>query len=103
MAGKGRPKGSKNKTTMKAGEYAREILEQEEHVAALKEQAKNGVGNASDQLPPATHKVLMSYGYGNPKDKIEIDVDVDALGALSTIELAARARAVAKRIAEEQE
>lgn len=43
---------------------ARDILEQPEHIEELKKQAKNGVGSAPDQLPPATHKLLCEYGYG---------------------------------------
>lgn len=62
----GRFKGEKGKKTVIA-KVAREILEQEEHVEKLKEQARNGVGSAPDQLPPSTHKVLVEYGYGQPR------------------------------------
>jgi len=62
----------KGRYMMRAGskvvvsQLAREILEQPEAVEALAEQARQGVGNLPEQLPPATHKTLMAYAYGEP-------------------------------------
>ena len=44
----------------------RAILEQPNHIKKLAAQACNGVGTAPDQLPPATHKLLIERGYGLP-------------------------------------
>lgn len=62
---------------------ARSILEQEEHIEMLAAQARNGVGSAPDQLPPATHKLLCEYGYGAvPKGEERSDERAQEMRAL---------------------
>jgi 3-methyladenine DNA glycosylase/8-oxoguanine DNA glycosylase len=63
-------------------EIARSILEQPAHIKMLKSQARNGVGKDSDQLPPATHKMLFEYAYGGPPRAKEDDLDKEKMAAL---------------------
>lgn len=61
----------------------REILEQPEYIAKIKEQARHGVGTAPDQLPPTTHKLLVERGYGlPPKAKEDDDAEREKMRAL---------------------
>lgn len=61
---------------------ARAILEQPEHVEELAAQARNGVGPAPDQLPPATHRLLCEYAYGAPvRETGDRDLEVERLKA----------------------
>lgn len=66
-----------------AAQFARDILEQPEHLEMLKAQARNGVGREPDQLPPATHKILMEYAYGAPPPRR--DEEDEALKKLETL------------------
>ena len=70
-------------------ELCREIVEQPEALEALKAQAKNGVGKGEDQLPPATHKLLVEYGYGLPPRRK--DDDEEAMQRMKTMREMARA------------
>jgi hypothetical protein len=63
-AGKGRPKGALNKTTVAMKEISRGILEQPEALDVMKRQARAG------RLNPAIHIALMHYAYGKPKETI---------------------------------
>ena len=73
-AGTGQFTNAKGKKNVIA-KIAREILEQPEHVERLKAQACNGVGSAPEQLPPSTHKLLVEYGYGQPRKNSGEDDD----------------------------
>lgn len=50
-------------------ELARSIIEDEKALEMLKEQAKNGVGNAPEQLPPAVWSKLAAYAWGEPRKR----------------------------------
>ena len=59
------------------------FFEQSEHIEVLASQARNGVGSAPDQLPPATHKLLCEYGYGAvPKGEERSDERAQEMRAL---------------------
>lgn len=78
----GRFSGAKGRRGV-ASQIAREILEQPKHLQMLKKQARNGVGREPDQLPPATHKILMEYAYGAPPPRR--DDEDEALKKLETL------------------
>ena len=87
-------RGARGRFTAKKGrrtvlaEVAREILEQPEHIEELKAQARNGVGKGEHQLPPATHKLLVEYGYGLPPKRD--DEKDEALQRMKALREAAR-------------
>lgn len=50
-------------------ELARSIIEDSEALETLKSQAKNGVGSAPEQLPPAVWTKLAAYAWGEPRKR----------------------------------
>lgn len=65
--GPGRPKGSKNKATLIGQEFAREFIEDEGGVEALRQQYRDG------KLPPAVWVHLANMAWGKPKDTLRIE------------------------------
>lgn len=82
--GPGRPKGSKNKVTTEAKEFALKILRSKEYEDFLKRGLVNGT------LAPAIVVMLNHYGYGKPRDHMEVSfpdgiVDLTSLPAAALI------------------
>src|SRR5687767_13204387 len=69
-AGRGRPKGSRNKVTAEAQAFARSIVEDPEY-------RQNLVAAARDRkLHPQVEVMLWNYAYGKPKDEVTLRLDM---------------------------
>jgi hypothetical protein len=69
--GPGRPKGSKNKTTLEAREMASKIVDDPVYFRNLKARAIAG------RLAPAVECALLYYAKGKPQDRLDASVGVD--------------------------
>jgi hypothetical protein len=65
MNPKGRPKGSRNKTSLEIAEVARKLVESREYKASLKQRLIEGKA-------PHMEPILFYYAYGKPIDRIEL-------------------------------
>jgi hypothetical protein len=65
MNPKGRPKGSRNKTSLEIAEVARKLVESREYRASLKARLIEGKA-------PHMEPILFYYAYGKPVDRIEL-------------------------------
>jgi hypothetical protein len=93
----GRPPGAANKVTKQARAFAQEIIEQPGVLEALKSQMLGGIGNQAGQMPSASFRTLMEYGYGRPTEHIKVEVgEARAFEHESDDELVARAEAIAR-------
>jgi hypothetical protein len=61
----GRPKGSRNKTTLEVADFARKMVESREYRASLKQRLLDGKA-------PHMEPLLFYYAYGKPVDRIEL-------------------------------
>jgi hypothetical protein len=62
---KGRPKGSRNKTSLEIAAVARQLVESREYRASLKKRLIEGKA-------PHMEPILFYYAYGKPVDRIEL-------------------------------
>lgn len=69
--GKGRPKGSKNKTTLEVRTLASKILASAKYRKDLQRRAESG------KLAPAVEVALWHYAFGKPREQVEAHVAVD--------------------------
>jgi len=69
--GRGRPRGSKNRTTVEVREAAAGIVGSARYRAKLKARAEAG------KLAPAVEVALWQYAYGKPREQVEAHVAVD--------------------------
>ena len=65
-AGKGRPKGALNKSTLEARELAASLLDREAYWDSLQERLDAG------KLSPAVEALLWHYWKGKPKEQMEV-------------------------------
>lgn len=72
--GPGRPKGSVNKSTQEAKEFAASILGDPIYQASLLTRVKMGT------LPPQIETLLYYYRYGKPRERLEITVESPVTG-----------------------
>ena len=68
----GRPKGAVNKATRDIKARAREILEDPEYLASLKERIQKGQAQQVEAL-------LFHYGYGKPRETVAVEGAPQAL------------------------
>ena len=64
-AGMGRPKGSKNKTSVEIQTFARNMVEDKAYVANLRKRLRAGAA-------PHMEPLLFYYAYGKPAERIQI-------------------------------
>jgi hypothetical protein len=62
---RGRPKGSRNKTSLEIAAVARQLVESREYKASLKKRLIEGKA-------PHMEPILFYYAYGKPIDRIEL-------------------------------
>lgn len=89
---RGRPKGSRNKSTLEAKEAAGEILESAEYRESLIVRAKAGT------LPPQIETMLWHYRYGKPIERLEVSDLTKQLAELSDEQLAERLEKTTDRV-----
>jgi hypothetical protein len=78
-AGKGRPKGAQNKTTVEVRAAAQKLVEDAAYRAELKTRLKEGKA-------PHMETLLWYYAYGKPKEQMEVTgEDGSALGPITLI------------------
>lgn len=93
----GRPKGSLNRVTQQAREFARQFLDSEDYRASIERRIKN------DALPGGVEVMLWYYAFGKPTDKIEVILEgADALHDMTEEQLAEAARVLSVEILEAQ-
>jgi hypothetical protein len=92
----GRPKGSRNKTSLEIAAVARELVESPEYKASLKKRLIEGKA-------PHMEPVLFYYAYGKPVDRIQLIAPVAqevhrlaALYGMTAEEVLAEAEAIAQ-------
>ena len=94
----GRPKGSLNRITKQAREFARKILDSEEYRNSIERRI------GKDSLPGGVEVMLWYYAYGKPTEKVDVSFSETAdLSDLTEAQLAERAQHLAKHILEAQD
>ena len=68
-AGKGRPKGAKNRATVEAKAFWTGIVTDQAYVKKLQERFRNGT------VPPAVETMAWYYAAGKPKERVELGAD----------------------------
>jgi hypothetical protein len=86
--GKGRPRGTQNKVSAQAREFAQNILTSPEYRASLVRRIQQ------DDLPPVVETLLYHYAYGKPKERIEVSEAPPQLDELTMEQLQVRAAMV---------
>ena len=89
----GRPKGSLNRVTLEAREFARSLIDSADYRDSLARRIKK------DNLPGGVEVMLWYYTYGKPTDKVEVTMSQGAdLESLTADQLAAEARSLSVAI-----
>ena len=84
-----RPKGSLNRVTLEAREFARDLIDSPDYRKSLARRIKN------DALPGGVEVMLWYYAYGKPTDKVEVTMSSDHdLASMTPDQLAEEARAL---------
>lgn len=68
-AGKGRPKGAKNKSTLEVAKIAGQLVDDPAYRKSLAQRLRDG------KLPPAVETMLWHYRYGKPKETLKVEQD----------------------------
>ena len=94
----GRGKGTLNKVTHEAREFARKFLDSEDYRKSLERRI------LLDELPGGVEVMLWHYAFGKPTDKVEVNFPSHAeLQDMSPEELAAEAQRISLAILERRD
>ncbi len=89
----GRSKGTLNKATHEAREFARKFLDSSDYRLSLERRI------LLDELPGGVEVMLWYYAFGKPTDKVEVSLPKNAeLQEMSSIELAEEAKRISLAI-----
>lgn len=88
-AGKGRPKGAKNKSTLEIAKIAGDLVRDATYQRNLLKRMRSG------KVPPAVETMFWHYAYGKPRDVLKLEQDSPfVLQHVATPDLLARLHAL---------